>query len=33
MDCLERAAAPVEIMKQQEQERIHAALVQLDEKS
>jgi len=32
MDCLERAAAPVEIIKQQQQERIHAALIQLDEK-
>ena len=33
MDCLERAAEPVEIIKQQQQERINAALVQLDEKS
>jgi transcriptional regulator with XRE-family HTH domain len=33
MDCKERAAEPIEIIKQQQQERIHAALVQLDEKS
>ena len=33
MDCLERAAEPVEFIKQQQQERIQAALMQLDEKN
>jgi len=33
MDCLERSAEPVEILKQQQQERMNVALGLLDEKS
>ncbi len=32
MDCKERAAPPVEIIKQQQQEKMNVGLGQLDEK-